>query len=83
MHPSYMLASFHGDTNGLATIPVMQALHSSVQSQAQTLGAAPKLIFGADANTYNMSNDKCVQQPCPARSTRPTRSMPSAPLSIT
>jgi hypothetical protein len=55
---SFVLASFHGDTNGLATIPIMQALHTCVQTQAETMGAAPKMIFGADANTYNMSSEK-------------------------
>jgi len=44
---SYLLASFHGDTNGLATIPVVKALNAV----AQSLGS-PRLIFGLDANTY-------------------------------
>lgn len=44
----FLLASFHGDTNGLATIPVLTAVHHYI------LSAAPdhKLLFGMDANTY-------------------------------
>lgn len=44
----YMLASFHGDTNGLATIPVVEAMHKTHSE----LGGDMKLIFGLDANTY-------------------------------
>eukprot|EP01041_Mallomonas_annulata_P002661 gene2661-5221_t len=48
----YLLASFHGDTNGLATIPIVKAM----------LKYSPpdhKLIFGLDANTYeHPSNDQ-------------------------
>jgi hypothetical protein len=44
----YLLASFHGDTNGLATIPVVTAVHAF----ATTKRKAHKLIFGMDANTY-------------------------------
>lgn len=44
----YLLASFHGDTNGLATVPVVQAVHRYATSKQR--GA--KLIFGMDANTY-------------------------------
>jgi len=43
----YLLASFHGDTNGLATIPIVTSVHQL----AQDLGH-PRLIFGLDANTY-------------------------------
>ena len=28
---SYLLASFHGDTNGLATLPVLAAVHALAQ----------------------------------------------------
>jgi len=43
----YLLASFHGDTNGLATVPVLEAIH-------RFQGTLPdhELIFGLDANTY-------------------------------
>uniref|UniRef100_A0A6U1J5H5 Endonuclease/exonuclease/phosphatase domain-containing protein n=1 Tax=Tetraselmis chuii TaxID=63592 RepID=A0A6U1J5H5_9CHLO len=43
----YMLASFHGDTNGLATIPVVKAV-----SAVATKSDKPRLLFGLDANTY-------------------------------
>jgi hypothetical protein len=46
----YVIASFHGDTNGLATIPVNNALVRAIQSD-ETL-SKHKLIFGLDANTY-------------------------------
>ena len=42
----YVIASFHGDTNGLATIPVLTAFDKTVG------GSGKKLIFGMDANTY-------------------------------
>uniref|UniRef100_A0A7S0MPE3 Endonuclease/exonuclease/phosphatase domain-containing protein n=1 Tax=Pyramimonas obovata TaxID=1411642 RepID=A0A7S0MPE3_9CHLO len=44
----YMLASFHGDTNGLATIPVVKA----VRAVWSKLDTPHKLVFGLDANTY-------------------------------
>ena len=44
----YMLNSFHGDTNGLATIPVTTAVHNTKSSHF----ADHVLIFGLDANTY-------------------------------
>jgi len=47
----YLLASFHGDTNGLATIPVVAA----VLEVEQDLGKTTKLLFGLDANTYEVS----------------------------
>jgi len=45
-----LLASFHGDTNGLATIPVTTAVHQVAQGD---LNGKYKLIFGMDANTYS------------------------------
>ena len=30
----YLLASFHGDTNGLASLPVLNAIHSLAQATA-------------------------------------------------
>lgn len=45
----YLFASFHGDTNGLATIPVVTAVHDF----ASTRRKAHKLLFGMDANTYH------------------------------
>ena len=44
----YLLASFHGDTNGLATIPVLTAVHTFATTKAKD----HKLLFGMDANTY-------------------------------
>lgn len=44
----YILASFHGDTNGLATKPVLTSVHDyAIHSLPQH-----KVIFGMDANTY-------------------------------
>jgi len=47
---SYVLASFHGDTNGLATIPVFDAVVADMRSDPAL--AHHTLIFGMDANTY-------------------------------
>ena len=44
----YLLCSFHGDTNGLATVPVVEAVHKFASSK----GRDSKLLFGMDANTY-------------------------------
>ena len=44
-----LFASFHGDTNGLATIPVVQAVTKFAQKE---LPNDYKLLFGLDANTY-------------------------------
>lgn len=46
----YVIASFHGDTNGLATIPVTNAIVKATQSDTKLQNH--KLIFGLDANTY-------------------------------
>tara|TARA_B110001452_G_C15219676_1_gene422818 strand:+ start:283 stop:1881 length:1599 start_codon:yes stop_codon:yes gene_type:complete len=43
----YLLASFHGDTNGLATLPVMAAVHGIAEGMS-----SHRLVFGLDANTY-------------------------------
>jgi len=43
----YLLASFHGDTNGLATIPVLEAVTALAARMPER-----RLIFGLDANTY-------------------------------
>lgn len=45
----YLLASFHGDTNGLATVPIVAAMHQ----YAVTKRPDHKLLFGMDANTYD------------------------------
>lgn len=45
-----VVASFHGDTDGLATKPVLTALMNAMAADS-TL-ASHRLIFGLDANTY-------------------------------
>ena len=45
----YVLASFHGDTNGLATIPITDAVLGKIGDKT--------LIFGLDANTYEAKRD--------------------------
>jgi hypothetical protein len=45
----YLLASFHGDTNGLATIPVIKALHEACVNSFPDHIA----VFGLDANTVS------------------------------
>jgi len=50
---SYILASFHGDTNGLATKPVLDAVLSAQSSDAKL--SSHRLIFGMDANTYEIA----------------------------
>mmetsp|Transcript_25217 Transcript_25217/g.37246 ORF Transcript_25217/g.37246 Transcript_25217/m.37246 type:complete len:601 (-) Transcript_25217:77-1879(-) len=44
----FVIASFHGDTNGLATKPVLTALVNTIQKSF----AGHELLFGLDANTY-------------------------------
>ena len=46
----YVIASFHGDTNGLATKPVTDAIVKAMKSDPKL--SSRKLIFGLDANTY-------------------------------
>jgi hypothetical protein len=46
----YLLASFHGDTNGLATIPVVQAVHKLALTMPDHV-----LLFGMDANTHTIA----------------------------
>jgi len=46
----FVVASFHGDTNGLATKPVVAALVQAMTSDAAL--SSHRLIFGMDANTY-------------------------------
>lgn len=57
-----VLASFHGDTNGLATIPVIDAVDkwmrlmavddAEAAGQPASAPPPPLLVFGIDANTY-------------------------------
>jgi len=46
----FVIASFHGDTNGLATIPVNDAIMKTINNNSEL--SNHKLIFGLDANTY-------------------------------
>lgn len=46
----FVIASFHGDTNGLATKPVLDAIMKAMSSNSTLAGH--KLLFGLDANTY-------------------------------
>ncbi|KAJ9469363.1 hypothetical protein DIPPA_01779 [Diplonema papillatum] len=49
----FIFASFHGDTNGLATKPIVGAVHR----YAAFVEPTAKLVFGMDANTYENPND--------------------------
>lgn len=46
----FVIASFHGDTNGLATKPVLSAIMKAMSSDSALV--THKLVFGLDANTY-------------------------------
>jgi len=46
----FVVASFHGDTNGLATKPVVDAIVKAMQDDSSLQNH--RLIFGLDANTY-------------------------------
>ena len=52
----YVVASFHGDTNGLATKPVVDAIVKAMAADASL--ASHRLIFGMDANTYEHAKPK-------------------------
>lgn len=56
MQRKYLLASFHGDTNGLATVPVLEAVHALALTMPDHV-----LVFGLDANTYTISNNPKLQ----------------------
>ena len=47
---TFVIASFHGDTNGLATKPVLDAILKALSADSTLAGH--KLLFGLDANTY-------------------------------
>jgi hypothetical protein len=55
----FVIASFHGDTNGLATIPVNTALVTTLENNSEL--SNHKLIFGLDANTYENAKPKKQQ----------------------
>jgi len=48
----FMLASFHGDTDGLATPAVVRAVHAAAHAAEASSDGAPVLLFGLDANAY-------------------------------
>eukprot|EP01052_Picozoa_sp_SAG31_P031098 SAG31_NODE_3262_length_4482_cov_8.132101_3_plen_431_part_00 len=69
----YIFASFHGDTDGLATLPTLDAVASVWRSSGNSAAAhivanggaaaaAPYLIFGLDANTYEHAGDQSPQK---------------------
>jgi len=51
----FVFCSFHGDTNGLATIPVVSAVDAYIRRPDSGL-AGHRFIFGLDANTYERAN---------------------------
>ena len=53
----YLLASFHGDTNGLATKPVLAAVDAAARARP-----GHTLLFGLDANTYEVGDNIKYQQ---------------------
>ena len=48
---SYFMASFHGDTNGLATVPILSAVDATANEKPDHV-----FLFGLDANTYEKGN---------------------------
>jgi hypothetical protein len=55
----FVIVSFHGDTDGLATKPVLSAVVKTMQSDATLM--SHKLVFGLDANTYEHARPKKQQ----------------------
>ena len=55
----FVVVSFHGDTDGLATKPVLSAVVKAMQTDATLM--THKLIFGLDANTYEHARPKKQQ----------------------
>mmetsp|Transcript_25995 Transcript_25995/g.38452 ORF Transcript_25995/g.38452 Transcript_25995/m.38452 type:complete len:643 (-) Transcript_25995:431-2359(-) len=53
---NYVISSFHGDTNGLATKPVLNAILNAITTEDSRYNPSNLqdhlLIFGLDANTY-------------------------------
>jgi len=56
---NYVIASFHGDTNGLATIPVVDAILVAMANNAKLSDHV--LVFGLDANTYETGSPQKKQ----------------------
>lgn len=57
----FVIASFHGDTDGLATIPVTEAIVKAMARTTNAISPQHKLIFGLDANTYEKGIPKKKQ----------------------
>ncbi|CAB9505865.1 expressed unknown protein [Seminavis robusta] len=55
----FVVASFHGDTNGLATIPVVDAIVKAMGADKELV--SHRLVFGMDANTYENAKPKKQQ----------------------
>jgi hypothetical protein len=55
----FVVASFHGDTNGLATKPVVDAVVKAMKSDPSL--SKHSLVFGLDANTYEHATPKKQQ----------------------
>ena len=53
----FLVASFHGDTNGLLTVPLLRALAVFRHDIALADGAAPRLLLGIDSNAYERPKD--------------------------
>ncbi len=51
----YLVASFHGDTNGLATVPMIQAVLKA--RDTPSFLPAPRVLIGLDANAYEHPKD--------------------------
>jgi hypothetical protein len=48
----FAFCSFHGDTDGLASIPVLRAVVAAVKQEEAETGVALTLVCGMDANVY-------------------------------
>jgi hypothetical protein len=55
----YVIGSFHGDTNGLATVAVVKAFKKAMENDESLKDR--RLIFGLDANTYEKEGNKKFQ----------------------
>jgi len=51
---NHILASFHGDTNGLQTIPITTKMNQAMQDMFKGY----RMIFGLDANVYEKDSKK-------------------------
>eukprot|EP00802_Teleaulax_amphioxeia_P005775 Tamp_05779.p1 GENE.Tamp_05779~~Tamp_05779.p1 ORF type:complete len:578 (+),score=107.65 Tamp_05779:81-1736(+) len=54
-HQTLLLVSFHGDTNGLATKPLVSAIMQALRSDFSE--NPPALVLGMDGNTYKKHSD--------------------------